>query len=475
MLGRPKTLKARLVLAFVSVSVISAGAVGAAVYVSFRDALVTNAEQQSVDDVRSRIGVLTPDLHYQSEAHFQPDQQELDRFRSALGGAALVTYGSVVSADAGIADVVSADLRGAVAAGNDLVYQRVNSATGPTLVIGTPIMLTALDGSRTPSGIDVYVVRDLASTVRTLDSAVRTAATAALLTLAAAVLLALLSVRGVLRPVRHLRDTARQLADGDLGARSRMPGADELAELAGTFNDMARALQHSVAELQQREANSRRFVADVSHELRTPLTTLNMVVHVLQSSVEGMGEVERESTLLTVDEVDRLTQLVTDLIEVSRFDAGTARANLEEVDPRRIIEDCLDLRHWRDRVDLTGPSGTVAVLDRRRIDVLVANLVSNALRHGQPPVRVMLTVDESTVRIEVTDHGPGLPESAIAQVFDRFYKHDTARARSEGSGLGLAIALEIARLHDGDITAANSPDGGARFVATLPRFPRRIG
>jgi len=118
-------------------------------------------------------------------------------------------------------------------------------------------------------------------------------------------------------------------------------------------------------------------------------------------------------------------------------------------------------------------AGLIARLDRRRFDVIIANLVGNALRHGGPPVTVTARAEPhgrggGRLVLEVRDHGPGLPAAAIPHLFDRFFKADTARARSEGSGLGLAIAWENAQLHGGHIEAGNHPDGGAVFTATLP-------
>jgi two-component system, OmpR family, sensor histidine kinase MtrB len=133
------------------------------------------------------------------------------------------------------------------------------------------------------------------------------------------------------------------------------------------------------------------------------------------------------------------------------------------------VRDCLRARGWLDRVELVAPAGIVAGADRRRLDVIVANLVGNALRHGGPPVRVRVTADREQVWVEVTDGGPGLPEHVLPHVFDRFYKADAARTRTPGSGLGLAIALENARLHGGGLTAGNAEGGGARFVLRLPR------
>jgi two-component system sensor histidine kinase MtrB len=120
-------------------------------------------------------------------------------------------------------------------------------------------------------------------------------------------------------------------------------------------------------------------------------------------------------------------------------------------------------------VELVAPDDVLVMLDRRRLDVIVANLVGNALRHGEPPVRVRVSASREHVRIEVTDSGPGLPGDVLPHVFDRFYKADAARTRTPGSGLGLAIALENARLHGGDVTADNAAGGGARFVLRLPR------
>jgi two-component system sensor histidine kinase MtrB len=156
-------------------------------------------------------------------------------------------------------------------------------------------------------------------------------------------------------------------------------------------------------------------------------------------------------------------------MEVSRFDAGTAHLRVEEADVTDAVRACLRARSWLDRVELVAPAEIRTLLDRRRLDVIVANLVGNALRHGAPPVRVHVHADPEQVWIEVTDGGPGLPENVLPHVFDRFYKADAARTRTPGSGLGLAIALENARLHGGDLTAANGDGGGARFVLRLPR------
>jgi two-component system sensor histidine kinase MtrB len=459
----PRGLRARLVVAFVLVTVLGAAAAAWSSAGSASSALVTSTQQRLTETIAGQIGAITPQLTY------PPDQVALDRLRAAVGAETLVTYQNLRSSDGAAAGLVTDALRTAVRTQNRLVTQRINAHGRPWLLVGTPITITAPNGARTPSGIEVYSVRDLSGVEQQIGGLARSAAGTAALALPLAVMLALLAAGSVLRPVRELRDTARRLAAGDLDARSPPQGADELAELTVTINEMAESVQASMAAMQRMQADARRFAADVSHELRTPLSTLTAVVEVLATTTDGMEADARESAQMAITETHRLVRLVEDLMEVSRFDAGTAHLRVEEVDAARAVRDCLRARGWLDRVELVAPDEILLRLDRRRLDVIVANLVGNALRHGEPPVRVHVSASWEQVRIEVTDSGPGLPEHVLPHVFDRFYKADAARTRTPGSGLGLAIALENARLHDGDLTAGDADGGGARFVLCLPR------
>jgi two-component system sensor histidine kinase MtrB len=178
------------------------------------------------------------------------------------------------------------------------------------------------------------------------------------------------------------------------------------------------------------------------------------------------------AALLVSRETRNLNRLVADLIEISRFDAGSAGLVMDSVDLPGAVRKCLGARGWTDQVVVGPLPDLIGRVDPRRFDVILANLVGNALRHGAKPVTVQVWADQSAGRdhvfVRVTDHGAGLPAAVMPHVFDRFYKADTARARSEGSGLGLAIAQENARLHGGGIEAANAPDGGAAFTLRLP-------
>ena len=291
------------------------------------------------------------------------------------------------------------------------------------------------------------------------------------LLLATITALAFAASRRVLGPVRRLARAAQQMSGGDLSVRVEPAGRDELAQLVTTFNTMASSLQDKVGELEVMEARARRFAGDVSHELRTPLTAMTAVADILgdgmAASVDGTA-----AARLVGQEIRHLNRLVEDLIEISRFDAGSAQLIAEDTDVAAAVQECLRARNWAGAC-CTVPAGLTVRLDRRRFDVIVANLVGNALRHGEPLVTVRASIQAgraacSELVLQVRDHGPGLPAGAIGHVFDRFYKADSARARSEGSGLGLAIAQENARLHGGRIDAANDPGGGAVFTVRLP-------
>jgi two-component system, OmpR family, sensor histidine kinase MtrB len=283
---------------------------------------------------------------------------------------------------------------------------------------------------------------------------------------------AIAASRRVLLPVRRLARAARRMSGGDLSARIQPRGRDELAQLVSTFNEMAASLEAKIGELRQMEARARQFAGDVSHELRTPLTAMTAVADILHEHPGLTGDAAAAARLVR-QEILHLNRLVEDLIEISRFDARTAQLVADDTDVATAVTGCLRARGWTDvRTDM--PAGLTVRLDRRRFDVVIANLVGNALRHGGPPVIVTARAEPhgrggGRLAVEVRDHGPRLPPAAIAHVFDRFYKADTARARSEGSGLGLAIASENARLHGGHIEVGNHPGGGAVFTVTLPR------
>ena len=279
-----------------------------------------------------------------------------------------------------------------------------------------------------------------------------------------------LMAQRMLRPVRRLAEAADRVAAGDLDIRLPALGTDELAQLAITFNSMTANLARSMEDLRRLEAQSRRFAADVSHELRTPLAAMTAVTDVLSDETGGMSPNAARAARLMVREISHLDRLVIDLIEMSRFDAGTAVLDTDVIAVAPAVHACLARRGWAGQVAVNIPGSLVAVLDRRRFDVIVANLVGNSVKYGAAPIEISAVAARSGSRLvlTVTDCGPGLPVAALPHVFERFYKADGARARSDGSGLGLAISAENARLHGGTLTAENRPEGGAVFRLDLP-------
>ncbi|QIK06908.1 HAMP domain-containing histidine kinase [Streptomyces sp. ID38640] len=391
-----------------------------------------------------------------------------------------------------------------------LYWQRKEVGDAPYLVAGAKV----IGGG--PTG---YMMKSLATERQDLNSLAWSLGIATALALVGSALLAQAAATTVLRPVQRLGHAARQLGEGRLDTRLRVTGTDELADLSRTFNRTAERLEQRVEELSGREAASRRFVADMSHELRTPLTAITAVSEVLEEEADSLDPMIAPAVQLVVGETRRLNDLVENLMEVTRFDAGTARLVLDDVDVADQVTACIDARAWLDAVELDADRGIVARLDPRRLDVILANLIGNALKHGGSPVRVSVhtedaagdgaggltgstavagvpaaadasggpeagTEDEGprrsepeagaerpgggTLVIRVRDHGPGIPEEVLPHVFDRFYKASASRPRSEGSGLGLSIALENAHIHGGEITAANLPEGGAVFTLRLP-------
>src|SRR5690606_10168885 len=302
--------------------------------------------------------------------------------RSSLGDDVMVTYDELTSASGSALGLISDELRAAVVEQDRFAVQRVVSESGPKLVMATPIMHTGIDGRRSESGVEVYVVEDLSPAQAQLGRWTRIVA----LTIAAALPLAIVSAlfvsRSVLRPIRRLGDSANQLAAGNLSTRLVPSGRDELADLADTFNQTAAALERSVDELRHQEAEARRFVGDVSHELRTPLMALISIMEMLEADARSWSPEDQEMAAMAVERTRKLARLAEDLLEISRLDAGAVELRLEEIDVAHAVADTLRTRGWSDDVAFAPTGPVLARVDVHRLDVAVANLVGNALRHG---------------------------------------------------------------------------------------------
>lgn len=476
LLPRLRSLRVRLIAVFAAVALVTAVSASGIAYWLNRDAVLKRAQDTALNDFRVSLSRSVSALPLSTSC------QDLTGLANQVAGSGL-SYDVVVvdpampscTASSAPAKFTLAEVPRAlqttvgrpreVGAGNPYAYhlywQRVNLNGTPYLVGGTRVV---------PDGPTAYMFKSLATERADLNTLGWSLAIATLLALIGSALLAQAASATVLRPIRRLGEAARQLGEGKLDTRLEVVGGDELADLARTFNRTAESLADQVAELSAREAQSRRFVADMSHELRTPLTAMTAVTDILEDEADVLDPMIEPAVRLVVSETRRLSDLVENLMEVTRFDAGTAKLVADEVDIADLIMSCIDGRAWYDAVEVDAPRGIRAMVDPRRLDVVFANLIGNALKHGGSPVRVKLRAAGDNVVIEVSDSGPGIPEDVLPHVFDRFYKADKGRARSEGSGLGLSIAMANAQIHGGTITAANG-ETGAVFTLTLPMVP----
>ncbi|WP_372481925.1 ATP-binding protein [Streptomyces fuscigenes] len=473
----------RLALVFGAVALTAAVSASGIAYWINREAVLTRTQDATLNDFRQQMQNRAADLPARPSAG---DLRTTARQMAGDGNSydvLLIATGTDGRAISGASDAdtftlaeVPDSLRAAVGekqkvtSANKYAYhlfwQRVDHGGTPYLIGGAHV-----DGG----GLTGYMFKSLAQESADLDSLAWSLGIAAALALVGAALIAQAAARTVLKPVQRLGEAARQLGEGKFETRLRVTGTDELADLSRTFNAAAASLQKKVEDMSAREESSRRFVADMSHELRTPLTALTAVTEVLEEEVDNLDPMIAPAVTLVVSETRRLGDLVENLMEVTRFDAGTARLVLDSVDVADQVTACLDARAWLDAVELDAERGIIARLDPRRLDVILANLIGNALKHGGAGVRVSVRTETAAsgreeLVIAVRDHGPGIPEDVLPHVFDRFYKASASRPRSDGSGLGLSIAMENAHIHQGTITASNVPDGdGAMFVLRLPR------
>jgi signal transduction histidine kinase len=353
----------------------------------------------------------------------------------------------------------------------------------PELVVGVP--LTTVHATY----FEVFSLDELAGTLRVLALAL--AAAALVTTIAGAVVGRWVSGR-LLRPLAGISEAAVAIAGGELGTRVEAGDDADLKALAGSFNRMAGNLQGRI----EREA---RFTSDVSHELRSPLTTLSASVGVLETHRGELSvQAQRALSLLEAD-LARFRRMVDDLLEISRFDAGSAELSLDDVSPgelvRRAVASTVPIGEDGNRqpvgfsVEVSPEVEPLRLrVDKRRFERIMANLVDNARLYGDGVSRVVVesgpvgaglgpngsrTEPITAVRVAVEDHGPGVPDLARPHLFERFYRGRASgrRGSGEGTGLGLALVAEHVRLHGGSVWIEDAPGGGARFVVELPLDP----
>ncbi|MER5207634.1 MtrAB system histidine kinase MtrB [Streptomyces sp. NPDC002825] len=372
---------------------------------------------------------------------------------------------------------IPADLRHSVAQGTGTFqkFTRIHYTSGKAseagLVIGK--RLNDADGDQ----YELYYLFPLTQEEDSLTLVKGTLATAGLFVVVLLGAIAWLMVRQVVTPVRMAAGIAERLSAGRLQERMKVTGEDDIARLGEAFNKMASNLQLKIQQLEELSRMQRRFVSDVSHELRTPLTTVRMAADVIHEARVDFDPVTARSAELLGDQLDRFESLLSDLLEISRFDAGAAALEAEPIDLRQVVRrviggaEPLAERKGTRIVVLGDQQPVVAEADARRVERVLRNLVVNAVEHGEGrDVVVKLAAAGGAVAVAVRDYGVGLKPGEATRVFNRFWRADPARARTTGgTGLGLSIAVEDARLHGGWLQAWGEPGGGSQFRLTLPR------
>jgi signal transduction histidine kinase len=287
---------------------------------------------------------------------------------------------------------------------------------------------------------------------------------ALLAALATSLLFTQFVAHGMTSPLRQMTAAARAMARGDYSLRVRATSRDEIGQLATAFNQMA-------ADLGAADEYRRGLIANVSHELRTPITALRAV---LENVVDGVAEPDTETMRMALSQTERLGELVTNLLDLSRLEGGVVPLQVTQFRVDEFLRETVG--HVAvppggvDVVVTASPPDLVAIADPARLRQVVVNLVDNAIRHSPAAGRVSVqarAAELSGLRLEVRDEGPGIPAGERERVFQRFNRGATSAG---GTGLGLAIARWAVELHGGAIEVIEA-SSGCRIAVTIPRLP----
>lgn len=323
----------------------------------------------------------------------------------------------------------------------------------------------------------IYFAYDLADADNTLLFVQRTLWVAGIGLIAIVAAISFVVLRTVSTPIVEAAETSARLASGDLGVRIDVHGEDEIATLGRSFNAMADSIESQIKELGELSLVQQRFVSDVSHELRTPLTTIRLAADMLNDQRGAFDPTTARTTELLHTQVQRFETLLSDLLEISRYDAGSVQLELEATSLAHLAEDIIEqMQPLADdrgsELRLVAPGGYSPVdMDPRRVRRVLRNLIGNAIEHGEGrPIVVTVDSNQHAVAAGVRDFGLGMDPADAERVFDRFWRADPSRQRTlGGTGLGLSIALGDATLHGGSLDVWSELGVGTNFVLTLPR------
>lgn len=374
--------------------------------------------------------------------------------------------------------VISTELRSSVQKSADQQFWQsvslpLTTGEAPGIIVGSRLNIPAV------GQYELYIGYDFAGAEETLRFiyGVLFAAGGGLIVLIGGI--AWFVSRRVVTPIRVAAETSEKIAAGNLDVRLPEEGQDVVSTLARSFNHMAESMQEQLTALGTLSVMQQRFVSDVSHELRTPLTTIKLAADVIYNQRDEFDPTTRRTAELLNAQVTRFEKMLGDLLEISRYDAGSVDLELQPTNFASLVQDVagamttLAEQHGCD-LSVSAPGGHFeALIDARRVRRILMNLIGNAIEHGESkPIDIVVDSNASAVAVTVRDYGVGMTAGDLKQVFSRFWRADPARQRTlGGTGLGLAISQEDARVHAGQLDVWAAPGQGACFRLTLPRDP----
>jgi signal transduction histidine kinase len=453
---RSLRLSTRVTLFFATTALLGGLALTVTTFLFARQSLLDQRETTAIDDARANARFMLSVL----ESDDDPDevQRSVREIETDPDGWVILRIGerNVQSSSIpgnGIDDLPTE----LVASLADKVsgYQRFTGSDGdPYIAVGIRIE---------PFDAAYFEAFPLDSTERTLQVLATALIVGAVLATLVATFFGFSTSRRLLRPLSRVADAAADIASGGLDTRLEEENDPDLNRLAGSFNDMADAVQERIEREQ-------RFASDVSHELRSPITALTAAVEVLDGRRADLPERTQQALDVVVSQVRRFDSMVIDLLELSRIDAGATDINLEEVDLVDLCDRVSQRYGYGDLpIEVHRRAKRRALVDRVRFERILGNLLDNATTHGGGPKRI--TIEPSSVKrsvvLAVEDEGPGVAASERTRIFERFARGSAARHRV-GTGLGLALVAEHAAALGGEAWVEDRPGGGARFVVRLP-------
>jgi two-component system, OmpR family, sensor histidine kinase MtrB len=448
--GRRLGLPARVALAWALGAAILTTVVGGSSYAFVRKFLLEKSTEVTSSQAYSNARVVRDSLRAENVVI----KDVLDDLNTGSGSSPLVRkdgawYGTVAGVSASVLTDSFLSLLDAGGSGR----QRFLANGEPVLAVGVSMPTVGVEY------VEIFPLDSLQNTLSALRNSLLAGTVFAIVVGAT---LGAWSARRVLRPLSRVARAAESLANGALDTRLTSERDTELNSLVGSFNTMVDAVQRRI----EREE---RFASDVSHELRTPLHTLSAAAEVLERRRADLPEKAQQAVDLINSQLRKLSQMVLDLLEIARIDAGVADVHLEEAEMVALTKRVVSSLAVSPELVVVedGTRSTIAIVDRRRYEQVLRNLVDNAAKYGDGVAAIRISGGLGKVMISVDDGGPGVGDAERQRIFERFSRGRAAHD-VPGTGLGLSLASDQARTMGAAVTVSRSPEGGARFSIRIP-------